>query len=331
MDGNFYRITDADCAELVESYDPNLYAAAMVKGHPKQEDPRFGSINELSLSPQKVVLAAPAKVDPAFADEVNSGKYPYISAKLYAPKSKGNPKPGKLYLRHVGFLGAVPPAVKGMKKAQIDQAAVSFSECQADEVSFACAEVKAVKTDSGEFILEFSEINFEQEERMDATQLAKAEADLNGRIKLVSEKEVSFSEREKGLGERETRIAAKELAIKRQGITDFVEAQVKAARIPSGMKNGLIEFMSSLDEEDVLEFSEGEKAVKKPAVDFIKDLLSSLTPMVSFGETAGGEQVNTEDPAVLARKATEYRNACLKNGQEISFSEAVDHIAKGGK
>ena len=62
-----------------------------------------------------VLLADPAQVDPAFAELVNDGKFKKVSACFYEADAPANPKPGSLYLRHVGFLGAQPPAIKGLK------------------------------------------------------------------------------------------------------------------------------------------------------------------------------------------------------------------------
>lgn len=45
---------------------------------------------------------------------VRAGRYKKLSASLYAPDSPANPSPGAWYLRHVGFLGAQPPAIKGL-------------------------------------------------------------------------------------------------------------------------------------------------------------------------------------------------------------------------
>ncbi|MFV2030801.1 2-oxoacid:acceptor oxidoreductase, partial [Neisseria sp. S1] len=45
---------------------------------------------------------------------VKAGRYKKVSASFYPPGSPSNPVPGKWYVRHVGFLGAHPPAVKGL-------------------------------------------------------------------------------------------------------------------------------------------------------------------------------------------------------------------------
>lgn len=44
-----------------------------------------------------------------------AGRYKKVSASFYRPDAPCNPKPGAYYLRHVGFLGAQPPAVKSLK------------------------------------------------------------------------------------------------------------------------------------------------------------------------------------------------------------------------
>lgn len=46
---------------------------------------------------------------------------------LLPPYGPANPKPGAYYLRHVGFLGAQPPAVKGL-------APVEFAESPEDDL-----------------------------------------------------------------------------------------------------------------------------------------------------------------------------------------------------
>ena len=66
--------------------------------------------------------AEPHQVDAAFAELVEAGRYKKISASFYLPDAPNNPVPGVYYLRHVGFLGAQPPAVKGLKAAEFADA-----------------------------------------------------------------------------------------------------------------------------------------------------------------------------------------------------------------
>ncbi|HCW1111826.1 TPA: peptidase, partial [Pseudomonas aeruginosa] len=71
---------------------------------------------------------------PEFAEAANRKMYKKRSASVYLPDSPGNPVPGKHYLRHIGFLGAVPPAIKGIPDAPLNFAeddgalAIEFAE-----------------------------------------------------------------------------------------------------------------------------------------------------------------------------------------------------------
>ena len=62
---------------------------------------------------------------------VAAGAFKKISASFYSPSSPQNPVPGVYYLRHVGFLGAQPPAVKGLRNpafADGEDGVISFEE-----------------------------------------------------------------------------------------------------------------------------------------------------------------------------------------------------------
>ena len=111
--GRKVTITDADVAQAAAAYDPKLHEAPLVIGHPKTDAPAYGWVG--SLQADGGVLSADfAQMDDDFVSLVQSGRYKKVSASFYPPDSPSNPKPGSWYLRHVGFLGAPPPAVKGL-------------------------------------------------------------------------------------------------------------------------------------------------------------------------------------------------------------------------
>jgi len=97
--------TIEDCQKIVDNYNTNIdkHEAPIVIGHPKDNDPAFGWIEKLKLVGD-TILAKPKQVVKEFADAVQQGLYKKRSISLYPD----------LTLRHVGFLGAVPPAVKGL-------------------------------------------------------------------------------------------------------------------------------------------------------------------------------------------------------------------------
>lgn len=118
-DGSSIEFSEADLRATAEAYDPSLHEAPLVVGHPEHDSPAWGWVRGLRYD--ALLWALPWQVDPAFADLVRAGRYKKVSASLYRPDAPSNPKPGVWYLRHVGFLGAMPPAVKGLPQVQLQE------------------------------------------------------------------------------------------------------------------------------------------------------------------------------------------------------------------
>ncbi|MDP8080240.1 peptidase [Phocoenobacter skyensis] len=112
--GNTITISVDDLNTVVKNYNPEFHEAPIVIGHPKTNAPAYGWIKSLFVEGDSL-KAETKQVDTEFAELVNAGKYKKISSAFYLPKSESNPVPDGFYLRHVGFLGAMPPAVKGLK------------------------------------------------------------------------------------------------------------------------------------------------------------------------------------------------------------------------
>ena len=114
-------ITAADVAAIAASYDPQLHEAPLVVGHPKLDLPAYGWAERLEVTETGELVAVPHQVDSEFGEMVEAGRFKKISAALYGARSASNPSPGKPYLRHIGFFGAHPPAVKGLKSIEFGE------------------------------------------------------------------------------------------------------------------------------------------------------------------------------------------------------------------
>lgn len=108
--GNEKEWTEADLDKIVESYDPSKHEAPIVIGHPKSNAPAFGWVEKLKRVGD-TLYALPKQLANEFVEMVNKGLFKKRSISLYPDGT----------LRHVGFLGAQPPAVKGLPD-------VSFNE-----------------------------------------------------------------------------------------------------------------------------------------------------------------------------------------------------------
>ncbi len=163
MHGRRLTFSEADIAQCAASYSPNTYDAPLVVGHPKMDAPAYGWVNSLRAD-GGILKATPRQVDPEFSEAVNAGRFPKVSACFYLPDAPNHPKPGSLYLRHVGFLGGMPPAVKGLKT-------VSFAEDAAGIVTF------------GDEFAAFAERERRLTERETAVRKADFTSFLNGLLK----------------------------------------------------------------------------------------------------------------------------------------------------
>lgn len=135
MGGQTLAFAEADLQATVAAYDPAKHEAPLVIGHPRHDLPAYGWVQSLRYADGNGqegsgLYALPAQVNPDFADMLAAGAYKKISASFYGPTAPNNPVPGVYYLRHVGFLGAQPPAVKGLRNPQFgdDEAGVLTME-----------------------------------------------------------------------------------------------------------------------------------------------------------------------------------------------------------
>lgn len=119
--GNTKEWTDKDLETIVEKYNSqNEHEAPVVIGHPKDDSPAYGWVEKLKKQGD-LVYAKLKDVSKEFLDWVKKGFYKKRSIALYPD----------LLLRHVGFLGGTPPAVKGLPDASFsssDFVSFEFSE-----------------------------------------------------------------------------------------------------------------------------------------------------------------------------------------------------------
>ncbi len=134
--GDPLDFSEDQVSRIASGYDPAKHEAPLVVGHPKTDDPAFGWVKSLSFA-GGVLVAEPDQLDAGFAEQIQAGRFKKISASFYKPDAPSNPTPGDYYLRHVGFLGAQPPAVKGLKAvafAEADDEVVIFEEFEDNSV-----------------------------------------------------------------------------------------------------------------------------------------------------------------------------------------------------
>lgn len=127
MEGVSTTLTAADLQAIATAYNPAVHEAPLTIGHPTHDAPAYGWVRSLNFADG--TLVADTEQSAELGELVSKGHYKKVSASFYRPAAPGNPTPGQWALRHVGFLGAQPPGIKGLK-------AVSFAEREEGVVTF---------------------------------------------------------------------------------------------------------------------------------------------------------------------------------------------------
>jgi hypothetical protein len=354
MSGQALDFSAADLAATAKAYDPAKHEAPLVVGHPTTDGPAYGWVKTLGFSDG--LQATPDQVDPAFAELVTAGRYKKISASFFAPNSPQNPVPGVYYLRHVGFLGATPPAVKGLRTpafAADQEGIVHFSDSEQDDVDnaslwrrlrefiigkFSIAEADQV---APEYLVKSLEQSAQQEVLEAQQEAADPAATASGISPDFAEsihQETRVTPQEKAaleaenaqlksrLAEADARDQVARLAATRAHHASFAEALVQSGQLAPGIAPVIVASLDAIaaHQGTVLEFGEGE--AKKPLATALMEALKSAPKVIEFGEVSrdsGAAPTNLKDPQAIvdaARKLQAEREAA---GTTVSFAEAV--------
>ncbi|MBF0424326.1 MAG: hypothetical protein HQL66_00695 [Magnetococcales bacterium] len=274
---------DALIDQAVKSFDPARHEPPVTIGHPADNAPAWGWVSDLRR--QGDLLEARFRdVQPEFAALVRARRFAKRSASFY-PDGR---------LRHVAFLGAAPPAVKGLPDMQFADTGAAFdfadNEIVANEQDDATGEQK-----------EMTGIDEQEMQRRIAA--AKAEE------RQAAEKE--FAERQDILEQSRRR---------KDGIRTFVEElKQKGIVTPAMEKMGLCAFMEALEGGDAsINFADGGK---KSLGDCFREFLSALPVQVPVGAYA---------PAVFAEADMSERARQYHLGMQIAGVRQPSAV-KGGE
>jgi hypothetical protein len=341
------EFSDADLLAAVANYDPKVHEAPITIGHPKDNKPAFGWIGSLAFADPHVEAEA-VQVAPEFAELVSQGRFKKISASWYTPDSPHNPKPGAYYLRHVAFLGAQPPAVKGLRDVNFadgEGGYVEFADWSAMNIArvflglYTFLAEKFGKDVADKVIpswaLEDAFISaaqkpspnnpsFSEQKQMTPEEIKAKEEALAAREKKLQGDEAAFAE-------RNTKLSDQERATRRKTHVEFIDGAIKDGKILPKDKDGLVAFMDALAD-GVVEFGEGDKATKKPQADFLRDFIGALPKQVEFRERGGAPAAADVDVAsfgenVDADRLEIHRQAvALAKEKGIPYRDAASQL-----
>ena len=128
-DGRAREFSVAVVAAMAAVYSPARHEAPLTLGHPADNLPAYGWAKSLRATDDGRLMMLAGDVTPEFSEAVKAGRYKKRSASFYPPGAPNNPAPGNWYLRHVAWLGAQVPAVRGLADVNFEGAGDSDYPC----------------------------------------------------------------------------------------------------------------------------------------------------------------------------------------------------------
>jgi len=329
-EGNERTWTEADLDRMVSTYNPARHEAPVVIGHPRDNSPAFGWVR--GLQREDGTLYADADLFPEFDEMVRKGLFKKRSISLYEDGT----------LRHIGFLGARPPAVKGLPD-------IRFGEKEAVTI-----EVSGFSGNSreGGRRMKFTEWirqlagregvtldDFPRDAAPSGQAAAFSEADVKAKIEAACKEERTKAEhefaegvraREESLAAREQKVREKEAQSRKERIASFCEALAREGKLTPAMMTagmGMTNFLESIAAiETPIEFAEGEEKGGETPLEFMQRFLSGLPKSIEFNEIATADK----DPGAGgdAEKRERLVNTYMEQNPKASYRDAVLCVSK---
>ena len=292
--------SEADVAHIAESYDPSLHLAPILVNHDESK-PNKGVIRGVWKSGTRL-FGLPNGITAEFREEAKG--YAGLSAAFYPPQDPRNPAPGGWYLRHVALVNI--PAVKGMQRPQFEE---------------------------GDVLVAFNEPLHWLDDELAIDKDSIKEEQMSKPIS-IEDREAALAAKELQYAEREKAIKGLEDAVREAQFAEFVSSSEINKRIPIGNKPLVMATLRNLvGVTGKVEFGEGQEKKDLTPIEAYKKSLLSMPLLVEFDEVASSandfddrDRDPSKEAAIVAKKANAYFFSENKNGNPITFIEAVKHI-----
>lgn len=356
-EGKEISFSAADLDQMVSNV--SLGRPPAVIGHPKHNDPAYGWA-ELKRDGESL-FARFDDLHPAFEAGVESGAYRNRSLSVFKDAQHG------WRVKHVGWLGAQPPAIDGLKPVEFSAGATDCFEFSAMDdccqvMAWGLSDVATVLRGLRDWVI--SRDGLETADRVlpdwsissitsAATRLREqppeaafsssqegalslTQADLDRAVqeteaRVRSELSAEFSKRDAQLTALQTERQNERIAAQIAGW------KARGLVLPAD-EPGLTEFMRALEAGTAAEFefsrAEGATPLKKSPATWFAEFMSARKPVVKIGaqgdDAGAGAEVDVSDYRSLVDAAREYQFSQKQKGIEVSDEAAVAHVKQQG-
>jgi len=348
MNGEQAVFSNADIDEIARVYNEQTeHEAPIVIGHPKTDAPAYGWVEKVKSEGGKLFAKFKDTAE-EFVDLVSQGRYRKKSIKLYPDKK----------LVHVGFLGAVPPAVKGLRNAAFASdtgMTYEFSDSNGFTLKRFMRAIRDFLIDNfnqetadrivSDWDIEMVDTKTEEPTSFSGGNMGK-EVELQGQITELSQKLDAANGKIQEFAAQETGLKSQIAALTQQ-VTDlqkadrrkdavaFVDGLIAGGKLLPAEKDATLSFMEALSESGEMEFADG---VKKSKLDVYKEQLSARPKLLEFSQSATKDKAGQggsgsalefagmnvdQDQLAVHTKALE-----LAESEKIPYRDAVTRVLK---
>ena len=353
--GRKISFSQADLDQMIVNHA--LGAAPAVIGHPKDTAPAYAQVQEYKREGDSL-FAKFTKINPAFEAGVESGAYFNRSVSVHKDDTHG------WRVRHVGWLGAVPPAIDGLQPVEFSADDDSCFEFSAPGYSLVWGLESAAK------LMRRLRDRMIEKDGLEAADATLPQWEIDSMNESATSARTEFNDETPALfnqptgdddmtitqAELDAAVADAKAAAETATRAEFAATQTQlvtlqkerqAERIAAHIKRwkdkgvivpageaGMAEFMASQEDGDA-EFSfskaEGGEA-KKTRLQFFIDFMDASKPVIKLGGTgqpaADGGALDTNDTAAVSKAASDFMAAEQKDGRVVSAANAVQHVIR---
>ncbi len=336
--GKTHSYSQNDLDSIVAVNDPGRRTDArkvpLVIGHPKHTDPAWGWVDGLKREGDLLFMKA-KDVVPEFAQAVNDGRYKKVSICV---------NPTTHELDHVGFLGAVQPAVPGLADAQFaapteESVSLEYSSWRGDGLVARMFQgmrnhlIETIGLEKTDAILSQWDIDALKEEAaqadlVPATTAYAAPAGTTITPEAAAIPSAREVELEGQLAQARADLAAQDATARETENAAFCQSLISTGRLLPAQREDALALLATTSAPELAAFS---KPGAPGAGELLKAFLGKLPQQIRVGEeiaTTGISPSATDDPVALAAQASAYMAEQATKGITLSAADAVTHIQK---
>ena len=314
------------------------------------------------------LYAKPRQVDAAFAEMVREGKFRKVSASFYGPDHPDSPAPESWYLRHVGFLGAKPPVVKGLDQVEfadddsnveielaemspwamrsiaslfrgLREHLIASSGTEVADKAMPDWEIDHLATEAGR--MEESAPSVSYSEPDDPAPTSTEDEPVSGPTAAeLAAKEAELAERESAIEARETAAADRAKTARKADAVQFAEKLAADGKVLPRDQGAIADLLMTVPEDATIEFAEDADATPAPgkAGTFLRTFLERLPKQVDFSERAPTPGAPTPAPAMkipsgysMAPENAELHRRAVEfaERENVDYDTAIVRVAQG--